>query len=100
MNSPNDKRTKDGFQCSQFEALLADAVDGVLTSGDQTAFDAHARSCDLCGPMLAETREGRLWLETLEEVEPPKNLIHNILAATTVAEAPPGAELTASPSPR
>jgi hypothetical protein len=103
MNSQDDNPTKDGgngFQCSQFEALLADALDGVLASGDQTAFDAHARSCTLCGPMLADAREGRLWLETLEEVEPPKNLVHNILAATTMAEAMPGTEPVASRSKR
>jgi len=91
---------RNGLECSQFEALLADALDGVLTSGDQTAFDAHARSCTLCGPMLADAREGRLWLETLEDVEPPKNLVHNILAATTMAEAAPGAEPAASRTKR
>src|SRR5260370_6766001 len=42
--------------------------------------------------MLGDAREGRLRRETVEEVEPPKNLIHNILAATTMAEAAPGAE--------
>ncbi len=102
MNSQDHKHDpKDGgngLECSQFEGLLADALDGVLSPGDQTAFDAHARSCTLCGPMLADAREGRLWLETLEEVEPPKNLIHNILAATTMAEAAPGAEPVASRS--
>lgn len=94
-NDPKDARksgSQNGLECSQFEALLADALDDVLSPGDQTAFDAHARSCTLCGPMLADAREGRLWLETLDDVEPPKNLIHNILAATTMAEAAPGAE--------
>lgn len=94
-NDPKDARKsggRNGLECHQFEALLADALDGVLSPGDQTAFDAHARSCNLCGPMLADAREGRLWLETLEEVEPPKNLVHNILAATTMAETAPGAE--------
>ncbi len=101
MNSQNFKDDQkngghNGLECSQFEALLADALDGVLSPEDQTAFDAHARSCTLCGPMLADAREGRLWLEPLEEVEPPKNLIHNILAATTMAEAAPGTEPVAS----
>jgi putative zinc finger protein len=87
---------RNGLECTQFEALLADALDGVLSPGDQAAFDAHALSCTLCGPMLMEAREGRLWLETLEDVEPPKNLIHNILAATTMAESAPGAVPVAS----
>jgi hypothetical protein len=96
MNSQDHKHDpkdgSNGLECSQFEALLADALDSVLSPGDQTAFDAHARSCTLCGPMLADAREGRLWLETLEEVDPPKNLIHNILAATSMAETAPGTE--------
>src|SRR5262249_55016892 len=52
------------------------------------AFDAHRESCAICGPMFARAREGMLLLRSLQEVDPPKNLIHNILAATSLAEAP------------
>jgi hypothetical protein len=75
------------MQCSQFEALLTDALDGSFSGELRLKFDAHAASCPACGPMLAEARQGMLWLHGLEELEPPKNLVHNILAATTVAEA-------------
>jgi hypothetical protein len=74
-------------QCSQFEALLTDALDGVLAEDLRQNFEGHAASCPACGPMLAEARQGMLWLRGLEDAEPPKNLVHNILAATTVAEA-------------
>ena len=74
------------MQCSQFEALLADAMDGTLTGGTQEAFDAHRLSCTVCGPLFAEVREGMLLLDALPEVEPPRNLAHNILAATSLAE--------------
>jgi hypothetical protein len=74
------------MQCSQFEALLADAMDGTLTGGAQEAFDAHRLSCTVCGPLFAEVREGMLLLDALPEVEPPRNLVHNILAATSLAE--------------
>jgi hypothetical protein len=73
--------------CSQFEALLAEALDGALPQQFRAAFDAHGQTCPSCGPMLAEAREGMLLLEGLEEVEPPRNLLHNILAATTMVEA-------------
>lgn len=73
--------------CSQFEALLAEALDGALPQQLKPAFEAHAQSCPSCGPMLAEAREGMLLLARLEGVEPPKNLLHNILAATTMVEA-------------
>ena len=40
----------------------------------------------MCGPMLAQAREGMLLLRALPEVDPPKNMVHNILAATSLAE--------------
>ena len=85
-----------GIQCSQFEALLPDALDGVLTPESKQAFEAHAGSCTACGPMFAEAREGMVWLRSLEEVEPPKNLVHNILAATSLTESP-AAKVQAAP---
>ena len=75
------------MQCSQFEALLSDVLDGTLPQEARQAFEGHAETCPACGPMLAEARQGMLWLEALEEVEPPRNLVHNILAATTAADA-------------
>ena len=78
--------------CSQFEALLAEALDGALGQKLKVAFEAHGQSCPNCGPMLAEAREGKLLLAGLEEVEPPRNLLHNILAATTMTEARVSAE--------
>ena len=76
-----------GMECSQFESMLADALDGTLTEGDNRAFESHAGTCPTCGPMFLEARQGMLWLGRLEDLEPPKNLVHNILAATTLAEA-------------
>ncbi|HEV2987515.1 MAG TPA: hypothetical protein VG759_03680 [Candidatus Angelobacter sp.] len=75
------------IQCSQFEALLADAVEGQLPEESRQPFEAHGQSCSICGPMLAEAQEGVNWLRELEEVAPPTNLVHNILAATSMAEA-------------
>jgi len=88
MNNP----FQNDMQCSQFDALLAEALDGALPADLQPAFDAHSRSCQACGAMLAEAREGMLLLGGLAEVEPPKNLLHNILAATSMAEAKAQAE--------
>jgi hypothetical protein len=74
------------MQCSQFEALLADAIDGILSSEVREAFEAHRLSCGVCGPLFAETREGMLLLHGLPEIEAPKHLVHNVLAATSMAE--------------
>ncbi|MGA8150300.1 MAG: zf-HC2 domain-containing protein [Terriglobales bacterium] len=72
-----------GMQCSEFDALLSDALDQVLTGPKAQAFEAHAKTCPVCGPLLAEAEIGRRWLENLVEVEPPAHLLHNILAATS-----------------
>ncbi len=75
--------TSNGMQCSEFELLLTDAIDGVLTGARLDRFQAHARGCEACGPLLAEAEAGRNWLKDLTEVEPPANLVNNILASTT-----------------
>jgi hypothetical protein len=72
-----------GMQCSEFDGLLSDALDQILTGPKAQAFQAHAKSCPVCGPLLAEAEIGKRWLEQLVEVEAPQHLVHNILAATT-----------------
>lgn len=72
-----------GMPCAEFDALLADALEGVLTGTDQERFQAHAARCPACGPLFTEARSGFQLLHALEEVEPPPMLVHNILAATS-----------------
>ncbi len=84
------------MQCNEFDALLSDALDKMLTGPKAEAFLAHGKTCPVCGPLLAEAEIGKHWLEKLVEVEPPAMLMHNILAATVgidtarMAAAPPG----------
>jgi hypothetical protein len=102
-----NKNLQDEMRCSQFEALLAEALDADVEALDaeglggqgaevagaealspqiRQAFEAHRVSCAVCRPLYAEAREGMLLLRTMEDVEPPRNLLHNILAATSRAE--------------
>src|SRR5579863_5151861 len=74
---------KNGMQCSEFDALLSEALDQRLTGEQLERFQAHARGCATCGPLLAEADAGLRWLHELVEVEPPVTLVDNILAATT-----------------
>ena len=75
--------TRNGMQCAEFDSLLTDALDGVLSGAGLDRFQAHAKSCKACGPLLAEAEAGRNWLKGLTEVEPPASLVTNILASTT-----------------
>jgi hypothetical protein len=76
-------QTSNGMQCHEFDGLLTDALDGVLTGLQLDRFQAHARVCSVCGPLLTEVEAGRNWLKDLTEVEPPASLVNNILASTT-----------------
>ncbi len=75
--------TSNGMQCQEFDGLLTDALDGVLTGLQLDRFQAHAQTCSACGPLFAEVQAGRNWLKDLTEVEPPVSLVTNILASTT-----------------
>src|SRR5437870_12318687 len=79
--------SKNGMQCAEFEALLSEAVEQMLSGSRLESFQAHAQACAVCGPLLAEAEEGHRWLKSLEEVDPPANLVHNILIATTGRES-------------
>jgi ribosomal protein L14E/L6E/L27E len=74
--------TQHGMQCAEFDALLTDALDGKLSTAQMAIFEQHKVACATCGTMFAEAEAGLGWLNELDEVEPPKNLVHNILAVT------------------
>ncbi len=74
--------TQSGMQCVEVEALLAEALDGTLQGSTLAAFEAHQKSCAACRAMLAEAKAGMSWLKGLDDAEPPRNLVHNILAQT------------------
>jgi hypothetical protein len=73
------------MECMEFEALLSEAIDGAgeLSGARRENFDSHRRVCAVCGPLFAEAQAGREWLRSLEAVEPPVHLVHNILVATS-----------------
>jgi hypothetical protein len=89
-------KVQNGMTCSEFEALLAEAVEGTLGAAQRSSFEAHRQGCAGCNLMFTEARTGLEWLHGVEDVEPPRHLVHNILAATSglagtpaIAGAPP-----------
>ncbi len=71
------------MNCAEFEALLAEALDGVLSTAVRERFEAHRAACAECGPLYADAARGLNWIKSLEEAEPPRNLVRNILIATS-----------------
>src|SRR5579863_6166161 len=98
-------QTRNGMQghellCSEFDGLLSDALDGVLSGVGLDRFQAHARTCPACGPLFAEVEAGRNWLKELPEVEPPVSLVNSILASTTGVDTQRLRVNVSAPQPR
>jgi hypothetical protein len=92
--------TRNGIECHEFDLLLSDALDGVLSGLGLDRFQAHARTCKTCGALLSEAEAGRTWLKGLTEVEPPASLVPNILASTTGVDSQRLQAMTRAPQPR
>jgi len=73
--------------CTVCEAMLPEAVDGMLSEAEQAAFDKHVAGCVECARELAEAKRGAAWLSMLKSQapEPPAGLLAKILAETTGA---------------
>lgn len=86
---PSGERSK--AQCAQCEAMLADALDHLLSPEDQQVFDLHLASCADCSRMYKEARRGADWLVMLKDSqpEPPADLLSRILASTSQSSAGP-----------
>ena len=72
-----------GMQCTEFDALLSDALEATLKGPKLDDFQSHAKTCELCGPLFADAQAGQNWLAKLEDIEPPAELVRNILIATS-----------------
>jgi len=74
------------LSCEQFEVLLADHIDGELSSparaGDRAAFEQHLATCTACAEFAADAQSAVSFLEIAAEVEPPPVLMTKILHVT------------------
>ncbi|HEY0785848.1 MAG TPA: zf-HC2 domain-containing protein [Acidobacteriaceae bacterium] len=72
------------LDCEQWEALLADKLDGTLGAEAGAAFAEHLESCAMCTALLERARQGQQWLKLLEGSTPsaPVDLLSKILART------------------
>ncbi len=73
------------MNCDACEAVLTDALDGLLNPAEQAAFDQHLGVCAGCTQIVADARRGMAWLEILKEnpPEPPNDIVQKILAQTS-----------------
>jgi hypothetical protein len=86
------------LRCEEWEALLADALDGLLPATDGAAFHAHSAECPTCAQLLAEAKQGQEWMQFLHvEPEMPGDLVEKILERTSGTAA--GGPLTVAGAP-
>jgi hypothetical protein len=73
--------------CEVCEAMLPDAVDGLLSAEEQRVFDAHVAGCVTCSQELEAAQRGAAWLAMLKSQTPevPAGLLTKILESTTAA---------------
>ncbi len=76
------------LRCEEWELLLAEGLDGVLPAAEQAAFEGHSAGCAVCARLLVETKQGREWLQFLnDEPEVPSDMVGRILGKTSGANA-------------
>jgi hypothetical protein len=71
------------MNCAEFDAHLAEALDGLLSPAEMAGMVTHASGCPLCAPAMALAQEGRSLLRGLPELEPPAYLVQKILTVSS-----------------
>jgi hypothetical protein len=72
----------EAIRCFDYSVRLAEALDGLANAETLETLRAHAATCADCRGLHDLAREGKNWLGTLDDVEPPAQLVHDILAQT------------------
>ncbi len=71
------------MNCSRFETLLSDYMDGTLDSRVHAAMDQHLQGCSRCSLLLEEVEQLRAELRDFPEVSVREELVERILEKTT-----------------
>lgn len=73
------------MKCADFEVLLSDYVDGTISVEDRRAVESHADQCETCRELLRDVFQAVSFLDRVEDVTAPPELITRI-----VYQAPQG----------
>jgi len=77
----------DKMNCSEFDNLLCDYVDGTLHGEQKSAVEQHIAECGECAELAKDCLAGAGFLERVAVVEPPPELVTRILFDVTSGRA-------------
>lgn len=69
--------------CADFESLLSDHAEALLTRDVAVQMEQHRAKCDSCSVLIREVTRLIEDLRNLPEMEPPERLLQTIMDATT-----------------
>jgi hypothetical protein len=67
------------MNCADCEILICDYVDGKLAPAEKAALESHLAECPLCAELARDSAEAVAFIERAAVVEPPPELITEIL---------------------
>jgi anti-sigma-K factor RskA len=70
------------WTCELIEARLSDYLEGLLQGPERAEFEAHAKSCADCAPLVASIRSLVGEMHAMEVLETPPRLVYSILDKT------------------
>jgi hypothetical protein len=70
------------WTCDLIETRLSDYLEGLLQGPERAEFEAHAKSCADCAPLVASVRSLVGELHSMEVLETPPRLVYAILDQT------------------
>lgn len=70
------------WTCDLIEARLSDYLEGLLSGPERAEFEAHAKACADCAPLVASVRSLVGEMHAMEVLETPPRLVYSILDAT------------------
>lgn len=77
------------MKCVEMEALICDYVDGALSAAERATVELHLESCAACRELVEDSRAVLGFMETAAEVEPPAELVNQILYEARQGHAAP-----------
>jgi len=76
------------LSCTKLETILCDYLDGTLSKSDAQQLERHLEGCPSCAQLANDAKAAVSFLERVEALEPPSELITKILYRLPAGEEP------------